>query len=190
MSSDKRSAVLIMDYQTDIVPNFTKNDPDLTKRVNRVSDAARKKSIPVIYIVVQFRPGHPEVNDKGGFKGLKEKGQFIEGTKGASVHESVAPKPGDLTVAKRRVGAFSGSDLDHILKAKGIEHLVLMGLSTTGVLLSTVRAAYDLDYSLTVISDGSADFDPEVHRFAMEKVISKQATVMTADAYVAALAKG
>ncbi len=54
---------------------------------------------------------------------------------------------------------------------------------------SAVRAAYDLDYSLTVISDGSADSDPEVHRLVMEKVISKQAAVVAADACVAALAK-
>ena len=65
-------------------------------------------------------------------------------------------------VTKRRVGAFSTTDLETILRAKNINKLVLFGISTSGVVLSTVRWAADMDYSLAVVSDACADRDPEV----------------------------
>ena len=69
----------------------------------------------------------------------------------------------DVVVTRRRVSAFTGSDLEIILRAKNIDHLVLTGISTSGVVLSTVREAVDKDYLLTVVSDLCADRDEEVH---------------------------
>lgn len=93
---------------------------------------------------------------------------------------TVAPETQDVVVTKRRVGAFSGSDLEVVLRSQGIDHIVLTGLSTIGVVLSTLRAAADLDYQITVLSDCCADRDEEVHRVLMEKVFPMQADVMTA----------
>ena len=67
-------------------------------------------------------------------------------------------------MTKRRVSAFAGSDLDVVLRAGGIEDLVLCGIATSGVVLSTLRQAADLDYRLTVLRDACADADAEVHR--------------------------
>ena len=97
------------------------------------------------------------------------------------VVESVSPQPDDIIITKRRVSAFTGSDLEVVLRALGINHLVLTGLSTGGVVLSTLREAYDKDYSLTVLSDCCADRDEEVHRVLMTKIFPRQAEVMTAD---------
>jgi nicotinamidase-related amidase len=98
----------------------------------------------------------------------------------------VAPEPDDVLVTKRRVSAFAGSDLDMVLRANDIDHLVLTGIATSGVVLSTLRQAADLDFTLTVLSDGCLDNDPEVHRVLTEKVFPMQAEVTTVADWVAA----
>ncbi|HEU5466525.1 MAG TPA: isochorismatase family cysteine hydrolase, partial [Gemmatimonadales bacterium] len=82
-------------------------------------------------------------------------------------------------VTKRRVSAFAGSDLDVVLRAGNTDTLILCGIATSGVVLSTVRQAADLDYRLIVLSDGCLDMDPEVHRVLTEKVFVRQADVKT-----------
>ena len=66
---------------------------------------------------------------------------------------AVRPQPEDVVVVKHRVGAFSSTDLDMILRAKGVDTLVLTGLATSGVVLSTVRQGADADYRLVVVAD-------------------------------------
>ena len=63
-----------------------------------------------------------------------------------AVHERVAPETGDIVVRKTRVGAFSTTDLDAQLRERGIDTLILAGISTSGVVLSTVRDASNRDY--------------------------------------------
>jgi len=82
-------------------------------------------------------------------------------------------------VTKKRVSAFTGSDLEVLLRANGIRHLVLCGIATSGVVLSTLREAADKDYQVTVLSDLCADMDAEVHRVLLEKVFPRQAAVVT-----------
>ena len=99
----------------------------------------------------------------------------------------VAPEAHDLVVTKHRVSAFAGTDLDMILRANDIETLILFGISTSGVVLSTVRHAADADYRLIVIKDCCADQDPEVHACLVDKVFPRQSTVVSADSFLNAL---
>ena len=121
------------------------------------------------------------------FSGLKESGRLREGTSGAEIHDRVSPQPGDIVVTKRRVGAFSSTELETILRAKNINTLVLFGISTSGVVLSTIRWAADMDYSLVVIADACADRDSEVNRILMDKVFPWQATVVTTREFLYAI---
>ena len=82
-------------------------------------------------------------------------------------------------MTKRRVSGFTGSDLDVVLRALGAGTLVLTGIATSGVVLSTLRQAADLDYQLVVLADACLDADPEVHRVLTEKVFARQAEVST-----------
>jgi nicotinamidase-related amidase len=77
------------------------------------------------------------------------------------------------------VGAFSTTDLHEQLQERGIDTLVLAGISTSGVVLSTVRDGHDRDYALYVLSDASADPDAEVHAFLTTKLLPRQADVIT-----------
>jgi nicotinamidase-related amidase len=96
-----------------------------------------------------------------------------------AVHDTVAPEPGDITVRKTRVGAFSTTDLDQQLRDRGIINLILAGISTSGVVLSTVRDAADRDYQVFVLADACADPVPGVHDFLTEKIFPRQAHVIT-----------
>jgi nicotinamidase-related amidase len=96
-----------------------------------------------------------------------------------AVHDHVAPETGDIIVRKTRVGAFSTTDLDEQLRDRGITTLILAGVSTSGVVLSTVRDATDRDYQVFVLADGSADPEPDVHDFLTERIFPRQAHVIT-----------
>jgi nicotinamidase-related amidase len=113
---------------------------------------------------------------------------LVEG-ESTQVDPAVAPEPGDVVVTQPRVSAFAGSDPDVVLQAAGTDALVLTGISTGGVVLSTVRQAADLDFSLTVLSDGCADPDAEVHRVLCEKVFPRRAQVLTVADWIASLGK-
>ncbi|SEF16995.1 cysteine hydrolase family protein [Streptomyces sp. Ag109_O5-10] len=182
-----QQALLVMDAQQVVVDRFP--DDGYLPRLGKAIDAARAAGVPVIYVVVGFRPGYPEVSARNKtFRGLVGAARRLAGDGPAmQVHPDVAPAPGEPVVTKRRVSAFAGSDLDMVLRAGEIDHLVLTGIATSGVVLSTLRQAADLDFELTVLSDGCLDSDPEVHRVLTEKVFPKQAEVTTVDAWVAAL---
>ncbi len=184
-----RTAVLVMDYENDIVGSLPADvRAPLLEKAAAVIKGARKAGIPVVYVVVRFRDGYPEVNVHNKlFRALKESGRLKEGTKGAEIDPAVAPLPGEVIVTKRRVGAFSTTDLETVLRAKDINTIVLAGISTSGVVLSTVRWAADMDYSIAVLSDACADRDPEVHRVLMDKVFPWQATVVTSEEFLKAI---
>ena len=173
------TALLVMDVQGNIVERFA-GDTEYLPRLASAIEAARGAGIPVIYVTVAFRPGYPEASARNKtFSAVAGTGRFIEGSDSTRVHPAVAPLPGEVTVTKRRVSAFAGNDLDVILRAGGITHLVLAGIATSGVVLSTLRQAADLDYELTVLSDGCLDADAEVHRVLTEKIFPRQAEVVT-----------
>ncbi|MEU6123699.1 cysteine hydrolase [Streptomyces sp. NPDC047123] len=179
-------ALLVMDVQQAIVDRLPDTDPDYLPRLTRAVTAARSARIPVVHVVVGFRPGHPEAKSSPLFGALPE-GAFTEGDPGAAIHPAVAPLPAESVITKKRVSAFTGSDLDLVLRGGAVDHLVLTGIATSGVVLSTLRQAADLDHHLTVLADGCADADAEVHRVLTEKVFPRQADVSTVDAWIAGL---
>ena len=173
-------ALLVMDYQTDIVAMLGDKGPPLVERAAQVVAAARTAKIPIIYVVVGFRPGYPEANARNkNLAVVIATGKFQTTTPGSDIVAEVKPADGDVVVVKHRVGGFPSSDLDMVLRARNIDSLILLGISTSGVVLSTLRHAADLDYHITVARDGCDDRDDEVHRVLMDKVFARQATVTT-----------
>jgi nicotinamidase-related amidase len=115
---------------------------------------------------------------------LRQTNRFVWGTESAQFHDAIAPRPNEITVIKHRVSAFSGNDLEMLLRAQGLTHLVFFGIATSGIVLSTLRQASDLDFRCTVVKDCCFDTDEEVHRVLTEKVFLRQATVITAEALI------
>jgi nicotinamidase-related amidase len=187
----KTSALLVMDFQTAVVEMVAAEKDALLRCTAKLLEAARKAGMRVVYIVVGFRAGYPEVSARNqSFAPVRQSGRFAEGSAGTEVHAAVAPKPGEVVVTKHRVSAFAGTDLDMILRSNGIETLVLAGIATSGVVLSTVRHAADADYRLVVVEDCCRDLDAEVHRVLMEKVFARQTTVVKAESVPGALGPG
>lgn len=183
------TALLVMDVQQNIVGRYASPE-DFLARVGKAVAAARNARVTIIYVTVSFREGRPEVSRRNKMFSTIAPTGFVTGDQSTSVHPAVVPAPGDIHVTKRRVSAFAGSDLDVVLRAGSIDTLILCGIATSGVVLSTVRQAADLDYRLVVLSDGCLDQDPEVHRVLTEKVFVRQADVKTVDQWVREVAKG
>lgn len=95
-------------------------------------------------------------------------------------HQRLQRGKGEVVVTKKRVSAFAGSDLELVLRSHEVTSLVLGGIATSGVVLSTVREAADRDYQLTVLEDLCLDADEEVHRVLTTKVFPRQAEVISA----------
>ncbi|HEY6287233.1 MAG TPA: isochorismatase family cysteine hydrolase [Ktedonobacteraceae bacterium] len=185
-----RMALLVMDMQVGIVTRFAQASDVLTP-TNTAITAARAASIPVIYVVVGFRPGFPEISPRNkSFSATKQRSSSSTPMFTPEIHPAIAPLPTDIVVTKRRVSAFSGSDLEVVLRAQDVSHLVLCGIATSGVVLSTLREAADKDYQLTVLADCCVDSDEEVQRVLLSKVFPRQAEVVQASEWVEGLKPG
>jgi nicotinamidase-related amidase len=173
------TALLVMDMQAAIVRTL----PSASDLLNKVSNAianARKRGIPILFVVVGFRAGTPEISTNNkGFSANKERFANANMDEWIKIDAALQPLAGEIIITKRRVSAFTGSDLEVVLRAQGIQHLALAGIATSGVVLSTLREAADKDYRLTVLSDGCADADEEVHRVLITKIFPRQADVIT-----------
>ena len=140
-------------------------------------------------IVVNFRPGYPEISDRNViFRERKTSARVPPADPVSLIIPEVQPLPHEPVVVKHRVNAFFGTDLEMILRAHDIDTLVLLGHATSGVIVSTVRYAADADYRL-VVEDGCADRDAEMHTFLMQRLFPRQATVVSAEAVIQALAR-
>ncbi|QHW32757.1 cysteine hydrolase [Paenibacillus rhizovicinus] len=187
MSSFNTTALLVMDLQNGIVSRFA-DQVAVLEPFRKAVEAARQHNIQVIYVRVAFREGYPEISPNNkSFSAHAGSGGMSESDGATQIHVSVQPRPGEPLVTKRRVSAFSGSDLEVLLRGRQIDTLILSGISTSGVVLSTLREAADKDFRLTVLSDACLDMDPEVHRVLAEKVFPRQAEVLTVDAWINAL---
>ncbi|HEY1466288.1 MAG TPA: isochorismatase family cysteine hydrolase [Acidimicrobiales bacterium] len=179
------SALLVMDIQNGIVDRVPDGSESLLAALDRTTTAARRAGVPVIYVRVAFRPGGTEISRKNkSFSAIGSAGGMGLDDLATQIHPAVAPAPDDIVVVKKRVSAFAGSDLDVVLRSLEVDSLVLTGIATSGVVLSTLRQAADMDYQLAVLHDGCADADPEVHRVLLDKVFPRQASVLSVGEWI------
>jgi len=181
----KNTALLVMDMQPMVFSGLPQADV-IVKNVAIAIKKARTNHIPVIYVRVGFRKGTPEISSNNKiFAAAKQRYAEINMADFLKIEPSIAPQENDIVVTKRRVSAFTGSDLEVVLRGAGINHLVLTGFATSGVVLSTTREAADKDYQITILEDCCADRDEEVHRVLTTKVLSRQADVITVNDWLA-----
>lgn len=182
------TALLVLDHQRMLVRGYAA-DPDAhLKAVASAVKQARDKGVTIIYVRKTFRPGYPEVHDNNGmFSAVRGAGRLLATDENTAIADEIAPAASDIVIDAHRVSAFEGSELTLILRARKIDTLALAGITTSGVVLSTVRQGADLDYRLYVLSDLCADNDKEVHAFLLEKILPRQAKVVTAAEFLSAL---
>ena len=181
-------ALLVMDVQNGIVDQISDQSARFLATLADTLAAARSARIQTIFVRVAFRGGSPEISAKNlAFSAYLCSDALGEMDRSTQIHAAVAPQLGEVVVTKKRVSAFSGSDLNVVLRSLGIDTLTLTGIATSGVILSTLREAADLDYVLTVLRDGCLDRDEEVHRVLMDKVFPRQASVVLAAEWMASI---
>lgn len=174
-------ALLLMDLQKSIVERFGAADAYLD-RVVATQERAERAGRLVVLVRVAFAPGHPEVSARNkSFSAARAAGRMVLGTPSVEPHPRLVRGNGEVVVTKKRVSAFSGSDLELVLRAHDVTGLVLGGIATGGVVLSTVREAADRDYELTVLEDLCLDADPQVHEVLTRNVFPRQADVIASD---------
>jgi nicotinamidase-related amidase len=176
----QHTALLVMDYQNGIVGRIEDAEGLLARAADAIA-TVRRHGGTIGYVRVAF--------DDADFDAIPAHSHFApliaqsgramhSDSPVTAIHESVAPEPGDIIVRKTRVGAFSTTDLGEQLEKRDIQTIVLAGISTSGVVLSTVRDAADRDYQVFVLADASADPDPETHEFLTGKIFPRQARVI------------
>lgn len=182
----ENTALLVMDVQAgntsrlDLPPTFL---PLLSKTITTA-----RAFMKVIYVTVAFRPGHPEiVSSNVTFGPAAKSNLFVAGSPETLIEPTIAPVEGDIVVEKKRVSAFAGSGLDVILRGLGIKTLVLLGISTGGVVLSTVCDAADRDFEIVVLEDLCMDREEAVHQMLVDKVFKKRGEVVRADTWLGRL---
>ena len=184
------TALLIADFYAEMMGSIPHAvDRKVVEKTRALQQAARDAGILVCYSATVFRPGYLEISDRNKtFSQRKQSGQPAVSDPLQLIHPSVMPLPGEVVVGKHRVNALFGTDLDMVLRSNQVDTLVILGYATSGVVLSTLRYAADLDYRLLVVEDCCSDQDPEVHDFLTQRIFPRQADVVTSDDVIRALA--
>jgi nicotinamidase-related amidase len=177
----RHTALLVMDFQPAIVGQVADGEA-LLERVAAAIAIVRQYGGQIGYVRVGFDDSDlasvPATSRMAVT--IASRGQELHAdAPGSAIHDHVAPAETDIVVRKTRVGAFSTTDLAEQLRDRDLSTLILSGISTSGVVLSTVRDAHDRDFQVLVLADGCADRDPDVHDFLMAKIFPRQADVIS-----------
>lgn len=172
------TALLIGDIQRGITgayPFARQVVPPLTELLPR----ARSAGVLVVFAHIAFRVNRADLPPGSElFSAFFEAGHiFHEGSAGTAIDLPVQDE--DVVVLKRRASAFAGTDLELVLRARAVDHLVVAGVATSAMVAPTCYDAADRGYRVTVLRDGCADADPTLHDLFMDKVFpSRGVTVV------------
>lgn len=167
-----------MDFQVAILQGRDGGD-EVLAAARTALRLAREARMQVVHVRVAFtEQDYASVPDRNkSFATLAGTRRMADGSPAAEIHPDLAPADGDIVVTKTRVGAFSTTALQTHLAARNIDTLVLTGVATSGVVLSTLRDAADRDYRLLVLQDCCLDV-PETHAALISHIFPRQADVI------------
>jgi nicotinamidase-related amidase len=168
------TAYLVLDLQNDFVhqDGAAESSPmgqevrsrNVLANTARALAKARDAGALVVFVRVGFSDGYLECPAHSPlFGGAPKNGLLLANAWGTQIHEAVAPQPGEGTILKRRVSPFYGTDLEPLLRARGIDRIVASGVSTVAVVQATIRDAHDRDYRCIVMEDGCSAATREEH---------------------------
>ena len=195
------SALLVLHYQNGLtspegVFAFSGTPGQVAKhncleKTAAVLEASRKAGIPVIYVNIEYRPGFPELKKPTYplIESIQERNAFLRGTWDAANPDELKPGPDDIIVINFDSSAFSHTDLDCILRAKGVKQLFLAGIATNWIVESTTRYGAELGYDVTVLEDCCQGFSDELHDFAIQNTLPYYASIMKSEEFIAALSE-
>jgi len=173
------AALIVVDVQNDFVSpegSAGKRGDDvgaamaMIPNLTSLIDQARKVGLTVVYI----RTTHSDWTDTASwiYRTSQKSGLNTcrEGTWGAEFYDGIAPLPSERVVIKHRYSAFINTDLNTVLKARGIESILVCGVATNVCVETTARDGYMYDYYVTMIDDCSAAYDAKLHMNTLENI--------------------
>lgn len=166
-----RTALLNVDMQRCFVEGGPLASPDglvLTERINRLSAVCREAGIPVVHTRVWMRPDGSTLGVMGEIVPPFIRQLYQAGAETAEIHDAVVVAEQDIIINKQRYGAFTGTDLEMILRSKGIDTVIVSGIATNICCETTAREAAQLDFRVFFLSDGTAT--KEMHGASAEEL--------------------
>jgi nicotinamidase-related amidase len=197
-----RTAVVLIEYQNDFTSEggalhgavqASMEATGMLGNTREVIDAARPSGATIIHAPIQFAAGYGEITDHpyGILKGVVDSTAFVKGSWGASIVPDVAPADGDIVLeGKRGLDAFASTNLDFILRSKGITTIALGGFLTNCCVESTMRSAYERGYEVITLTDCVAGTSAEEHENAIKFDYPMFSKPMTGREFAATLGGG
>ena len=194
-----RTAVVLIEYQNDFTTDKgvlheavkpTMDSTGMLDKTRAVVDAARAAGAVIVHAPIQFAAGYHEItrHPYGILKGVVDGGAFVKGTWGAEIVDALTPADGDIVVeGKRGLDTFASTNLDFILRSKGITTIALGGFLTNCCVESTMRTGYENGYRVITLSDCVAATSAEEHDNALKYDYPMFSEPMTADQFVGQL---
>ncbi len=192
----KTTALVLIEFQND----FTSEGGALHNGVKGVMEStnmlahtvetvakARAAGVTIMFAPISFAEGFREITSEpyGILKGVVDNKAFVRGSWGAEIVADLAPLPEDIVIeGKRGLDTFASTNLDFILRSRGIRNLVVAGFLTNCCVESTVRTGYERGFQVTAISDCTATLSEEEQRFTFEKNIPMFARIVTHDVFL------
>jgi ureidoacrylate peracid hydrolase len=196
----KTTALLLIEYQND----FTSEGGALHQGVKAVmqstnmlansveaANQARAAGVTVMFAPISFAKGYGEITPDpyGILKGVVDSNAFVRGTWGAAIVDAISPAPGDIVVeGKRGLDTFASTNLDFILRSRGIKTLAVAGFLTNCCVESTARTGYEKGFNIVALSDCAATLSDEEQQFTFEKNLPMFARILTHQEFLADLA--
>ncbi|MEL7234378.1 MAG: cysteine hydrolase [Chloroflexota bacterium] len=199
MVNPNKTALVLIEYQNDFTSEGgalhggvkdVMQSTNMMENTKEVIAKARDAGVTVVYAPITFVEGYNEISDHpyGILKGVVDSNAFVKGSWGAEIVDDVAPQEGDIVVeGKRGLDTFASTNLDFILRSRGIETIALGGFLTNCCVESTMRTGYEKGYSVITLTDCTATLSEEEQRMATEKNYPMFSRPMTHEQFVAEL---
>ncbi len=198
----KRTAVVLIEYQNDFTSDGgtlhgavkdVMESTGMMKNTAEVVDAARAAGATVIHSPISFAEGYGEIssNPYGILAGVVESNSFVKDSWGAAIVDEMAPQESDIVIeGKRGLDAFASTNLDFILRSKGIDTIALAGFLTNCCVESTMRSGYERGYQVYTLTDCVAATSQDEHDNAIAKDYPMFSRPTTGAAFAEALGGG
>ncbi|MCA9710662.1 MAG: cysteine hydrolase [Myxococcales bacterium] len=194
-----RTAVLLIEYQNEFATKGgvlheavaeVMERTDMLANTEKVVEAARTRGAVVMHAPIAFAKGYGEIgrHPYGILKGVVDGNAFVKGTWGAEFCERLAPAEGDIVIeGKRGLDTFASTNLDFILRSKGIQTVALGGFLTNCCVESTMRTAYEHGFEVITLTDCVAATSVPEHDNAIAHDYPMFSKPMTAAQFIDAL---
>lgn len=174
-----KTAVVLIEYQNEFTSeggvlhgavDAVMQSTGMLENTKAFVEKARAAGVTIMHAPITFAPGYSELtrHPYGILAGVVGGNAFVKGTWGAAIVDDLAPSEGDILIeGKRGLDTFASTNLDFILRSKGIETVILGGFLTNCCVESTMRSAYENGYRVITLTDCVAATSPEEHENAI-----------------------